>query len=592
MFRPLLACAAIALLTACAGTERKPYATQAAAPQAPPPAAAPVPERPFPADSVYPLLVAEFALRRRDYDTALQAYLDEAPKLRDPGISAHATHLAQYLGREQEALQAVQLWVELEPDNVEANNTLAVLLIRQGRTVEALDQFAMLARAGEDPNFPALLTGFNELQPQQQAELVQGINALAGEFPDNVSLLLTQAMIHADSDQFQQALDKLDRVFALEPDQPQAAVLEARILLATEAKDPFARIQRLLEADPDNTQLRLQYARMLAATDMLAARAQFEILSASDPRDADLLLSLALINRETGDAMEAKAYLRQLLALGQRTDEAHYYLGRIAEEDGDTKSAIYEYRQVQEGREFFVATARAATLLVDAGHIDECSAWFTELRESHPDRREELYGLEADVLLRAGKPEEALAVLNQGVAAFPDSTSLRYARAMTGEELGDLALLERDLRQLIAEDPDNATALNALGYTLADRTDRYDEAYALISRAIALQPEEPAVLDSMGWVLYRMNRPEEALPYLTRAYAAFPDPEVGAHLGEVLWVTGDTQGALDVWQGALLKGPDNAVLAETLQRLGVTQLISGRDFNSGAPPPGVRPGAE
>jgi len=143
---------------------------------------------------------------------------------------------------------------------------------------------------------------------------------------------------------------------------------------------------------------------------------------------------------------------------------------------------------------------------------------------------------------------------------------------MLAEQRGDLELLESDLRRIIAEEPDNATAMNALGYTLANRTRRYEEAYSLISQALALQPNEAAILDSMGWVLYRMNRNEEALDYLTRAYAAFPDPEVAAHLGEVLWVTGDTDGAKQVWQGALLKDPDNVVLVETLQRLEVTGL--------------------
>ena len=146
---------------------------------------------------------------------------------------------------------------------------------------------------------------------------------------------------------------------------------------------------------------------------------------------------------------------------------------------------------------------------------------------------------------------------------------------MLAEEQGDLAGMESDLQAIIDAEPDNATALNALGYTLANRTTRYEEAFALISQALALQPGEPAILDSMGWVLYRMNRNDEALEYLSRAYAAFPDPEVAAHLGEVLWITGDTDNALLVWQGGLMKDPDNTVLVETLERLQVTSLEFG-----------------
>ena len=573
MLRLLLTGIACALLLACAS---QPPATGPGQPPeaaaAPPPAPPPPPERAIPDDSVYPLLLAEFALRRGAFDVALEQYSAQAPLLRDPGVSAHTTHLAQYLAREQEALEAAQLWVELEPDNLEANNTLAILLIRQGRNVQALPHFALLARAGEEVNFPTVLNDFEQLSPAEQAELSQGVERLAREMPDNTQVLLTWAMIQAETRQFEASLATLQQVFALEPDQKQAALLEAKILMAQGSTQPFARLERMLAANPQDTQVRLQYARMLTATDLVAAQEQFEVLSNQAPRNGELLLSLALLNRETGDNAAAKNYLRQLLALEQHVDEAHYYLGRIAEEDGDPQAAIYEYKQVEEGREFVAANGRLGLIYISSGQLEEYGAHFDQLRREYPDRLEQLYGVEADLLARENEIAAALAVINEALQQMPDSTALRYARAMLAEELGDLALLESDLRRIIAEEPDNATAMNALGYTLANRTRRYEEAYGLISQALALQPNEPAIMDSMGWVLYRMNRNEEALDYLARAYAAFPDPEVAAHLGEVLWVSGDTGKAMQVWQGALLKDPDNPVLVETLQRLEVTGL--------------------
>ncbi len=183
-----------------------------------------------------------------------------------------------------------------------------------------------------------------------------------------------------------------------------------------------------------------------------------------------------------------------------------------------------------------------------------------------------MYALEAELLTQAGELDASMDVLNTALENFPESNTLRYARSMLGEQRDDLALMESDLRNIIERDPDNATALNALGYTLANRTERYDEAYDLISRALELQPDEPAILDSMGWILYRKGDYTEALDYLSRAYAVFPDPEVAAHLGEVLWMSGDTEGATRIWQGALLKDPDHKVLVSTLKRLGVTDL--------------------
>ena len=570
MFRLLLTGFSCALLLACASPAPVPTedaldadATDSSA------TAIEVPERPFPDDSIYPLLLAEFALRRRAYDVALEQYLEQAPRLRDAGVSEHTTHLAQFMGKEDTALASVQLWIELEPDNAEANNTLAILLIRQGRATEAVPYMAKLASLGEDVNFPALLSGFNELGPSQRESLLLGINQLAQDYPDDTQLLLTQAMVFAEQEQLDPALDTLERLFELEPNQSQAAMLEARILLAKQSPKPYARLEKVLAANPQDTQVRLQYARLLTATDMEAAREQFEILSAQSPRDGELLLSLALINREIGDDESAKTYLRELLALEQHVDEAHYYLGRIAEDADDLPAALYEYRQVEDGREMLVAITRGSMILINEGRLDENHAWFTELRQQHPQRVEQLYSIEADLLSREGEPAAATAVLDQALAQLPDSSALLYARAMLAEEQGDLVLMEDKLRAIIAREPDNSTAINALGYTLANRTERYEEAHELIVRALALQPDEPAILDSMGWVLYRQGQYEDALAYLTRAYAAFPDPEVAAHLGEVLWVTGDTDNALKVWQGGLLKDPDNAILAETLKRLQV-----------------------
>jgi tetratricopeptide (TPR) repeat protein len=561
-----------ALLAACAGAptvvEQAPPAQPAGEPV---PAAEPA-ERRIPDDSVYPLLLAEFALRRQAYDEALAIYMEQSRALRDAGVSAHTTHLAQFMQREAEALEAVQLWVELEPDSAEANNTLATLLARQGRTLQALPRLAQVARHGEQANFPMLLNGFDALGTSQQAELAAGVDALAEEFPDDPGLMLTQALILTELEQYDAALARLDALFRVQPDQHQAMLLEARILVSQKARAPFAHLERALKADPGDQRLRLHYGRLLTGTDMAAAREQFEILSAQSPRDGDLLMSLALINLEIGDDLQAKAYLRQLLELGQREDEAHYYLGRIAEDEGDLPGAVSSYARVGEGREFLSANNRAGDILIGSGQLDKGRAWFEQQRQRHPQQREQLYGIEAELLRGAGELQASMEILNRALEELPDSDALRYSRSMVGEQQDNLALMESDLRAILARDPNNATALNALGYSLANHTDRYTEAQDLISRALLLQPDEPAILDSMGWVLYRKGRYQEALDYLRRAYAAFPDPEVAAHLGEVLWITGDTEGAAAIWRGALSKDPGHEVLVSTLRRLGVGDL--------------------
>ena len=572
----------LSLLAACASNPTPPPATEPVA--VTPTEAVEVAERPFPADSIYPLLVAEFAIRRQDYQIALDNYLEQASILQDAGVSRHTTHLAQFVQSDAQSLEAVQLWLAEEPDSLEAHNTAGTLLARAQRPVEALPHMAFLARAGKQANFPLLLQGFAQLDPQSQSQLVQGLNDLLVEFPEDPALLLTLALVNTEFEQFEQALARLEALFQVEPYQHQALLLEARIGIQTEAEQPFARIEQALEFNPEDSRLRLEYARLLTNTDMDAARAQFEILSVQSPDDADLLLSLALINRETGDDVIAKAYLQKVLETGKRRDEAHYYLGRIAEESKQPAEALEHYMQVGDSRQYLAANQHIGQILVTGGQLEASQAWFAQQRRAVPTRSEQLYGLEAEILRNNGATLAALAVLSAGIEAFPDSSSLRYARSMLGQQRNDLAMMETDLRAILARDPNNATALNALGYTLADQTDRYDEAHKLIARALELDPEEPAILDSMGWVLYRLGDIEGALAYLTRAYALFPDPEVAAHLGEVLWVSGDTEEAKKIWQGALLKDPQHSVLHSTLERLGV------EDLNSAPLPPGANPG--
>ena len=543
------------------------------------PAVAEPPERAFPAESVYPLLVAEFAIRRQDYQTALDNYLEQSSILEDSGIASHTTHLAQFMQKDAQSLRAAQLWLEQEPDNLEAHNTAATLLARSRRPVQALPHMSFVARSGKQANFPLLLQGFDQIAATDQSQLVQGLNELALEFPEDPALLLTLALVNTEFKQYEQALGRLDSLFKVEPYQHQALLLEARILTQTEAKKPFARIKRTLKTNPEDSRLRLEFARLLTNIDIDAAREQFEVLSLQSPDDADLLLSLALINREIGDNVVAVTYLEQILAKGKRTDEAHYYLGRIAEEEKQLQQALANYMQIGDSRQYLAANQRIGQILVSEGQLEDSHSWFVQQRQRVPSRSEQLFGIEAEALSSEGALQASLEVLNAGIDAYPDSASLRYARSMLGQQQSDIAMMEADLRAILARDPNNATALNALGYTLADQTDRLDEAHSLISRALELDPAEPAILDSMGWVLFRKGEIDQSIDYLTRAYAAFPDPEVAAHLGEVLWMNGDTEKARQIWQGALLKAPNHSVLQETLLRLGVT------DLNTLPPPP-------
>jgi len=575
----ILALAVTLAVLGCSGNPGR-QATSPPAEPAPPPGDPPgtvageselVPERPFPDASLYALLVAEFALRRRDYDLALQQYMEQASRLRDKGVSAHATRLAQFMHRNQEALRASRLWVELDPENLEARLTLANLLARYGHSREALPHMEVILRAGGLANFTALARGFRELSPEQRRDFLARIQTLLAEYPRNTQLRICQVLMLEELGRTEEALAELQPVFDTYPEQLQAVVLDAKLRLDLGmTEDVYRRILPVLEAQPDNHRLRMQYARLLTRTDLEEAERQFRLLVEQTPEDPDLLFSLALVQRETDDLEGARASLRKLLELDARTDEAHYYLGKTAEEQQRREDALTHYMQVQPGRDFGAATERIAQLLLAAGRSVELGTYFDHLRKRYPQLGERLYTIEADRLMAHQHAAEALQLLDRGLADFPRSIDLRYSRSMLYERQGNLVLAEEDLRSILLREPDNATALNALGYTLANRTDRYREAQELIGRALAISPNEPAILDSMGWVKYRLGEYGEALEYLQQAYSAFPDPEVAAHLGEVLWIMGDAKGARTVWDQALEKNPEHEIILEAMQRLGAT----------------------
>jgi len=208
-------------------------------------------------------------------------------------------------------------------------------------------------------------------------------------------------------------------------------------------------------------------------------------------------------------------------------------------------------------------------LLIDSGQLEAANDHMNRMRNRFPDRAADLYLFQARVLLQKGHEESAEALLVNALEAHPTHSDLLYSRAMLYDQQGRLEAAERDLRNILTYDPHNATALNALGYILTDKTDRHEEAYELIRQALALNPEEPAILDSMGWVLYNLGRPEEALPYLQDAMSAYPDQEIAAHLGEVLWQLGRKEEARAVWQQGLETDPESELIPATRERLGV-----------------------
>lgn len=564
-------------LTGCAAhSTHQPAPPAAVEPAVETPAEAPAAEvktRPFPADSFYDLLVAEFALRRGEYDLALSNYQQQAHATHDEGVISRTARLAEFLKSDRVALDAAQLWANRDPDDMEAQFLLASQLAKAGRPLEAMEPMTKVLDAGTKANFAVIAAAALQQSEAVQTSLLDQFNALLATHKDNIELMTGKALLLQQRGDKTAALALVRKVLDIAPDETHAIIIEAKLLDEMgRPQEAFARLQQMVEQNPYNRRLRLQYARLLTQTDMNKAREQFAILVAQSPGDADLLLSLALVSKETGALDDAEHYFRKLLTMNQRISEAHFYLGQIAEQRGNRDGAIEEYADVPPGPEFFPALGRIIELQLNGNNPEGARKQLRDLRERYPQHAVRFYLIEADLLMQMKEYQAGTQLLTEALKKYPAQPNLLYSRSTFSEHRHDLPLLEKDLRAILDKDPNNVVALNALGYALADHTKRYSEAHALIEKALAQKPDDPAIMDSMGWVEYRLGNLPAARDWLEKAYAAYPDPEVAAHLGEVLWQAGSEKRALEIWQKALQEAPENDVLRATVKRFAPDSL--------------------
>ena len=535
----------------------------------PPPKAKPEKLRPFPPNAFYDLLVAEFALHRGDYELALGNYLEQARETHDVAVTERATRIAQFLKSDRAALEAAKLWVEVEPDDPEAQFTLGSQLAKAQQPLAAFPHMAKVLDSGARANFAVIAAAAANASEEDRKLLLAEFDKQLVEHPDTTELMTGKALLLQELDRKDEALVLVRKVLDASPDDTHAILIESKLLQEL-GRDSEAnnRLANMVNQYPYNRRLRLQYARQLTQSDMNKAREQFAILVQQSPNDGDLLLSLALVSREVGALDDAAKYFQQLLAMNQHVPEAHFYLGTISEQRNDASNAIAHYEQVPPSDEFFPAIARVVELRLAENNLSAARKFLGETRNRFPQHALRLYLFEAEVLMQTRHYDEGNQLLTAALKQFPQQPNLLYSRSTFSEKRGDLPLLEKDLRALLKKDPDNAVALNALGYTLANQTKRHGEAYELISRALALKPDDPAILDSMGWIEFRRGNLAAARSYLERAYTAFPDPEVAAHLGEVLWQLDERDLARSIWQKALESKGDAEVVRRTMRRLG------------------------
>ncbi len=523
----------------------------------------------FEPEELYLLLSGEIAAQRGRFDVTLVNYMRAAQQSRDKAVIERTMRIAQSLNADNAQRKLATLWLEVDPDNMQAHRISAIQAVKNNDLETALGHMERIMNLGGDADFDSLAAMAGNLPPEQQQELLQLYRQMEQRHPDNPELQYSIALLLKVTGEPQQALDKLTPLLEDQPNFQPALVLKGDLLYQTgEKRQALDHLLRNTRRFPDNRQMGTLYGRMLIGENELqAAQDEFSRLVRRFPDVPGLRLSHALVALENGQTALAEEELTRLIEQGHHTDEAHYYLGRIADEEKDTEQAIGYYNNVEKGNYYFPALARASELMAEQGELDEALAAIRELRDNNPEQEENFHLLEINLLLDREANEQALEAANKALESYPDNIRIRYARAMLLDSLDQPEQAEADLRQIIDEQPQNAVALNALGYIITTRSDRYDEARDYIERALEIDPGNPAILDSMGWVLYQQGETEEALDYLSRAWEAYADPEVAAHFGEVLWTTGEQEQARIIWEEGFEQDPDHPILIETVERL-------------------------
>ncbi|MBK7954063.1 MAG: tetratricopeptide repeat protein [Candidatus Accumulibacter sp.] len=518
---------------------------------------------------VYQVLLAEVALQRGKKEFASQAYADLAVRTRDPGVLARAIEVAGYARRFDLVLELARLWVQIEPDSKRAQQVLVGVLIMSNQLDDLAPPLIRMLEA--DPAaLPGNLLALNRMfarSPDRQGVL-QLINKVCTPFltlPEAHYAIAVAASAAGDNPR---ALAETRRALELRPDWEPAALLEAQIIGQKSGSEGIASLQRFVERNPQAREVQLHLARVLVAEKRYGdAKRQFEQLLVAYPNNPDVVFPVAILALQENDRALAETQLKHLVTLDIPDKSApYYYLGQIAEESKRGDAALAYYQQVGAGEHYLPAQIRSAGVLASQGKLDAARSLLREAAEANPPLRVQLSIAEAALLRDAKQTEAALQLLDQELSEQPEQPELLYESALLAEKVGNIDLMESRLRKLIELQPDSAQAYNALGYSYADRQLRLPEARQLIEKALQLAPNDPFILDSLGWVSYRQGDLEGSLLLLQRAYALRPDPEIAAHLGEVLWMLGRKNEAQRIVIEAQKKDPASDLLKEAVKK--------------------------
>jgi tetratricopeptide (TPR) repeat protein len=530
----------------------------------------PLPEVELTPSLLYELVAAEIAGQRGASAVSLAKYLELARRTRDPRLAQRAAEIAFFERNNVRALEAAELWYALDPASLDASQTLSGLLINAGRGEEALPHLERLL-AADSTNVAEGFLQLNRLlaRNSDRKATLSIVQRLAARYPKVPEAQGAVAQAAANAQEDDTAIRAAREASRLKPDWEFPVLLAAQLLSKRSATEASAELISYLGRNPASTEARLALARSLIAEKKYPeALVEFKRVESAAPNNPDVLYALGLLALDSKDFANAEKYLKNVLAHEPRDRNLVYlYLAQVMEEQKRYGEARSWLLQVGRGDQYFNAQSRIAQSLAKEGKIEEGRAHLQTIVALNNQQRVQLVLAEAQLLRDANRNREAFDVLEKSLDKLPNHPDLLYEYAMTAEKIERIDILEANLKKVIQLKPDYAHAYNALGYSLADRNERLVEARDLIEKALKIAPDDAFIIDSMGWVLYRLGELGRAHELLKKAFDARPDAEIAAHLGEVLWKLNRRAEAEKVWRDATARSPDNEILKSTIKRL-------------------------
>ncbi len=521
------------------------------------------------ADSFFDFLVGETALQRNQPDVAVESFIRLARETRNPRFAEHATDVALQARRFGEAQEAIDLWVTLEPDSMQARQAAVALFVANGQLENVRPHVEQLLRLEPETVDKAFMQ-INKLlsnHPDREAVL-KLVRQLASAYPDLPEAHFAVSQAAWSANEFKSASEAMNQALKLRPEWEMAAVHQGQILQKVDKNKALSFYDQYLEQFPRANDMRIAYTRMLMEEkEFDRGREQFQKLELANPSNADIALAIGLLSAELNDLQSAEKYFKRALQLGfEDASTVYFNLGRVHEIAQHDAEAMEAYRKVTGGERFIFSRVRYAFLLAKRDGVAAARKYLKTVRVENQQQRTQLLITESQLLRDNNDFRGAYDLLDAYLRKHPDQIELLYDRALMADKIGRLDVLERDLRKLIELRPDNAHAYNALGYSLAERGLQLPEALSLIRKAIELSPDDPFIMDSLGWVYYRMGDLKKGVKYLKQAFDVRSDPEIAAHYGELLWMNGAKEDAKKIWQSALEEHPENEMLLETVKR--------------------------